>query len=80
MQYLDYHQHHGQTNKEHLKELPERRIFSVAIIMVAQSLTPQQASLVSILENLSHYVAAIIVVLAAIIALVINRRKNTRSS
>ena len=43
------------------------------------SLTPQQASLVSILDNLSHYVAAIIVVLAAIIAIVINRRKSTRS-
>jgi len=43
------------------------------------SLTPQQASLVSILENLSHYVAAIIVVLAAIIAIIINRRKSTRS-
>jgi hypothetical protein len=39
------------------------------------SLTPQQASLVSIFDTLSHYAAAVIVVLAAVIAIVINRRK-----
>ncbi|HEX6480397.1 MAG TPA: YncE family protein [Ktedonobacteraceae bacterium] len=43
------------------------------------SLTPQQASVVSILENLSHYAAAVVVVLAAVIAILINRRKITRS-
>lgn len=43
------------------------------------SLTPQQASVVSILDNLSHYAAAIVVVLAAITAILINRRKTRRS-
>ena len=39
------------------------------------SLTPQQATLLSIVDNLSHYAAAILILLATIIVIIINRRK-----
>ncbi len=39
------------------------------------SLTPQQATVLSIIDNLSHYAAAIVIVLATAIVLIINRRK-----
>ena len=43
------------------------------------SLTPQQSAFVTILSNLLHYGAALVVVLAAVIAIIINRRKISRS-
>jgi hypothetical protein len=42
------------------------------------SLTPQQSSLLGILDNLLHYGAALVVVLVAVIAIIINRRKAAR--
>jgi hypothetical protein len=43
------------------------------------SLTPQQATVLSIVDNLSHYAAAIIIVLVTVIVIIINRRKIRRS-
>lgn len=43
------------------------------------SLTPQQATLLSIAENLSHYAAAGVVVVATIIVIVLSRRRTRRS-
>jgi DNA-binding beta-propeller fold protein YncE len=42
------------------------------------SLTPQQATVLSIAENLSHYAAAGVVVIATIIVIVLNRRRTRR--
>lgn len=42
------------------------------------SLTPQQATLLSIAENLSHYAAAGVVVVATVIVIVLSRRRNRR--
>jgi len=42
------------------------------------SLTPQQATLLSIVENLSHYAAAGVVVIATVVVIVLNRRRTRR--
>lgn len=44
------------------------------------SLTPQQATVLSIVDNLLHYAAAILIVLATVIVIIINRRKIRRLS
>ena len=44
------------------------------------SLTPQQSTVLGLLENLSHSIAIVVIVLAAAIATLLNRRKLVRSS
>ena len=43
------------------------------------SLTPQQSFLLNAFATLLHYIAAIVVVLAAVIGIIVNRRKTRRS-
>ncbi len=43
------------------------------------SLTPQQTSVLSIVDNLLHYAAAVVIVLATVFVIVINRRKTRRT-